>query len=753
MNQTPPDRLRHFAAVLLNLIAWCASQAGAHAQRSPTCAWHFVSPQEVPPTLERLASRIDGDPDGARDGLAHLKRWYRHCDETAGHEAVRILGNAHERDGRDPLLRALLGIALVRGPEVQVARAEGTTLRAVHQSSNAEREGARLLAGVVWDNGWPEAALELAAVATATRSETSLRLAAEAIEALPDGARSAAVWRALAEVEVAREDHAAARRAAERAAALGDGRGARVLGITRLLTEDDPAGGAADYFRGLRSDSTALGAYFDDLRLLLGEDELTEWADLKQGRREWIERKWDWRAAMVGIRVADRLAEHHRRLAHALKAYPRHSYRGADAFTAIMRPQALRLLPLDDRGLIYLRHGEPESVMRMVPSTGRRRELQQPYRLGWGYTGVGTAGRLFEFDKADRADYFLAEPVQICDGKDVRTEQPPMSGYPPIGDLRDWSGTVHRFDPARGMYYLVCAANVQRAQMRYFQVRADARSAALEAWNSETAVPAREPLGVSANVYAFRGERATELTAYLFVPAGKLRSIRDADGRASYALEVLFAAGDPVTERVARADTAIAFVSPEPLPADAIVGTAIIVDVLPSELARLTLGVTNGHNHEQGQVLSATHVVPAFPAGAFGLSDLVLAEARDGLLKRGVHRLAPLPGNAVAVGARFRLYYELYGVRQGDPLDVRLVIAPGREESLLARLRDLLDSRTALLVEYREEAAPDRDVVRAQREIGAQLEPGSYTLTLTVTNARTKGTATAETRLVVVERR
>jgi len=116
--------------------------------------------------------------------------------------------------------------------------------------------------------------------------------------------------------------------------------------------------------------------------------------------------------------------------------------------------------------------------------------------------------------------------------------------------------------------------------------------------------------------------------------------------------------------------------------------------------------------------------VAAYRAEAFGTSDTVIAEPRDGTWARGPHRLAPLPGHVVAAGGQFRLYSELYGVREGDPLNVELLIAPGREESLLRRLRELLDRRAALQVEYREEAAPEGGVVRAQREIGAELEPG-----------------------------
>ncbi|MFO7261408.1 MAG: hypothetical protein DIU52_009640 [bacterium] len=158
------------------------------------------------------------------------------------------------------------------------------------------------------------------------------------------------------------------------------------------------------------------------------------------------------------------------------------------------------------------------------------------------------------------------------------------------------------------MYYVSCAAETRAnaadryfaAMGRYLRARTDAQSAVQEALSSETATPPRDPLGVSANIYAFRGERETELVAYVFVPAGELRSTRSADGHAMYALEALFAPGDPVSQRVVRADTTIVFTSPRPLPKDATVGTAVALEMPPMELARLTVGVTNRNDRGQG---------------------------------------------------------------------------------------------------------------------------------------------------------
>src|SRR5690606_26519922 len=104
-------------------------------------------------------------------------------------------------------------------------------------------------------------------------------------------------------------------------------------------------------------------------------------------------------------------------------------------------------------------------------------------------------------------------------------------------------------------------------------------------------------------------------------------------------------------------------------------------------------------------------------------------------------------------GSPFRLYYELYGMAVGDPTTVQIVVTPGRDESLLRRLADLVADRSALVLEFEEQARTDADrVTRVEREFAAELEPGSYVVTITVRNTRTAESVTRETNLIVLER-
>jgi len=194
----------------------------------------------------------------------------------------------------------------------------------------------------------------------------------------------------------------------------------------------------------------------------------------------------------------------------------------------------------------------------------------------------------------------------------------------------------------------------------------------------------------------------------------------------------------------------LSYVSAAPLARDTSLQWALPIRTPANDNARVTLTVRNRADSAQGRVASTTWRVPAFD-GTLLLSDLVVGEPRSGILRRGTHQIAPAPGHAVLENTPFRLYYELYGARPGDPLSVTIQVLPGRDESLLAKLKALISSRDAFAVEFDEPASPDADgILRVEREYRADLKPGAYSVVATIRNGRTGETATMDTNLVVV---
>jgi hypothetical protein len=575
--------------------------------------------------------------------------------------------------------------------------------------------------------------------------------AAEALQAVSAGNTDGAFWSALAELQLVRGELPSARGAAEQAIRYGEARGSRVLGIVEMLAASSPDG-ARIYFDGLSRATSpdAIQPYFDDIRLILNEDELREWKALKTGRPDWIARKWEWRSLLAGVSSSQRLVENQRRLAHVMTSFLRISYRGAPPSTSVWMYDSLSWVqPIDDRGMIYLRHGAPAREVPRFAGTSR---------IAWYYAGVGPMLALFEFGQSDRADYFLAEPYPVCkdaDGSyvDVRTRTKPVGALPSIGDPMDWAMALYGFDRALGNYYARCKRGSDWVTSDYFQLRAEARRNAEDAWNIESASPRfADPLAATINLYAFRHRDGSELVAFLAVPSGRLNA-RSVDGRYAFELNVSIGAGDPVTERVFRADTSISLIRSEPLPADAVLRTAVSLVTPISGRAPVTLTLGNRNDSNQGQVLSASRRLPRFLSDSLALSDIVIGETRDGVWRRGSHALAPIAGHAVPAGRPFRLYYEVYAARDDDPLHVEVQIVPGRDESVSARIRSLIASRQALSVQFDETARADPDgAVRVQRDIDAGLQSGSYAVVITVRNMRTGQIATAETNLIILDR-
>jgi hypothetical protein len=722
--------------------------AGDASAQATTCGWHFLDAVDEPPALNALRARVTAASAEVDDALARLQRWYAECDATAARVAAQTLRRVSSRfrvaDAN--VVLALHGVALVRGPEVHVTYGTGLFAKPARFKSNSERDGVRLLVRVFNETKWPELASELAETAFTTRDPATLRAAADALVAVAAETGDAAAYALLAEVELLQRQYDAAAADGKRADDGGDARGARARGMALLLAGDDITAGGDAYLRGLRgATGSLLHRYFDDIRGLLGEDELDAWEKLQPAdRAEWIRKRWEWRALMAGVSVHERLAEHHRRLEYVMKAYTRSAYRGAPPTVAVWPSYSRADMPLDDRGVVYLRHGAPDRELRM---TGGR----MVQRIAWGY-GTSGGGRIFEFDRTDDyPDYFLAEPIDVCRGRLMPSLLPARRPSTAVGDLLDWTAALHAFDPRLAMFYQACRLQPpEDAVFRYSVARADVIQQSHEAWRTETARPRYEnSLATSLNLYAFRAGFETELVGYLSVGGRDLRAATTPAG-SEYALRVLLGAGNPVAGDVVRTDTTLTFTTAQPLPAEARIGAAIPLRLRGGEDTRITATVSNRHHAQQGRVMSAARDVPAF-GSALALSDIVLAEDRDGTWRRGAHRLAPLPGHVVSSNALFRVHHELYGARAGDPLDIELIMAPGTDESVLGALRALIARRGALTLRFREEAAPQVDGTTVlTRTVTANLDPGAYVLVLRIRNERTGEVAEAQTALVVV---
>lgn len=186
-------------------------------------------------------------------------------------------------------------------------------------------------------------------------------------------------------------------------------------------------------------------AYRTFLSLIATPDELADWdATPVTDRAEWMRRFWLARDIIAGVGEWERLSEHFRRLAVATRSYARDT-RGAPVGTLDEVRDEFRMpVPFDDRGRIYVRHGEPDD--RLLSFAGQAYEV-------WRYRGEdGGLVLFFREDDLDGAvgagtlvDLPGLSPVQIdqlcgarrgiCDELE-RFGAPDVSMRPGIGSLR-----------------------------------------------------------------------------------------------------------------------------------------------------------------------------------------------------------------------------------------------------------------------------------------------------------------------------
>jgi hypothetical protein len=766
--------------------------------RSATCGWSSYEALPEPAVLTLIEQRLAETTDGyvaetARNGLAELKRWIRECDEGAARRSVQELRRAYDRAGSNPALQAALGVALARGIDVQPPGAIGRNFRPAFIESNAERDVRRLLPRAL--EAWPIAELgdELAAMALATRDGESLEVAAAALKKLSAKLPSdAAVWTARAEVALARHEYDEAMAAAGEAAERGAASGFRAAGITRLLRDEDPAEGARLYFEGLASAGrAAFYRYHEDIAPLFSLEEEQEWAVLADAdRAAWLRDEWAWRASTSGRSTADRLALHFARLEGAIDRYRRMAHRGARPGEAIVWDSLQLRQPFDDRGLIHIRHGEPDDIIR-APS-GR----MGPGREAWIYYGLSGGSAVFEFRKfKDWSDWVAASPgecdpfVYMYEKGGVVGEMKYLADEKPNTDwirefergVLDWGLRLAVADPALAVNAARCMAIVSaayrenpvlqglprkvgesdrlREELPYIRLteamnRRDARAEVDEALATETAVPRFEHFfQVLGSVYTFRGddERAT-VAAFLLLPAGQLTP-RAVEGGVAYPLRLSLAIEDNAEQRVQRMDTLITFASAQPLLSGQYLRTALQMPATPVLNSTVRITVVNADHPDEGQILVGTKPIPIYPPDALIMSDLVVAEPGPGTWRRGAVAISPLPGHQFPAGGRFKLFFELYGVRANETLRTRITIAPGTDPDLLSRLKSVFGAQRVMELSFTESAQPGPDgTLQVERTITPSLEPGRYAVEVTVERPDGGGAVTMRTSILLLER-
>lgn len=721
----------------------------------PACAQSLdfrVFRDSIEGVRDLLALRRFTERKPARDAAAgaYLERGFAglRLFELAGlHDDLRAARGAFEaaadRDPGSALAQFGLGLTWARDPELTEpepafvagrAFAQALGRDALSRASRAYRRALEL------DPDLTEAAVALVDLTGARRNGVELAAARAALDrAWADGRADSRTSLALAEVASAQHDFEAALAAAEHAARAPDPPpGARYVLARTLFGGQAREAGAREYFAAIESASPEVAQrIYDDVRPVATEAEIAAWeAADAAGRRAWLRGYWEVRAALAGVPVPDRIAEHYRRLDRALESYPRLRRWGALPTNALLleRPD----LPFDDRGLILLRHGEPVDIIR---SPGI---LQNE---SWAYPALEGGYRLLHFVKygSPGGGSAAGDPSASAAAGAIGQGYAEFLLTYNLLCNPDYLADRIRYD--RRLLFASCDEFDRKSISA--EVRRDART--LLRTDSHRPDFARL-IPFVYDVFAFRGPAGlTDLTVAVELRAEDLKPTLTASGVAR-ALRTSFIVADTLDRRITRIDTTLTVRKPDERAYEDIVLATVGLPIVPGTGLAQRLVVRDAADSAAGGMLGRVLDVPDFHGDDLMLSDVILAAPGvEGGFRRGSVSLRLVPTREYGGGA-FNVFYEVYNLAAGQPYSTELLVE--RDGGGLGRAVKRLfgGGGPEVRLSFSDAARPERDgVVREIRAVETNLSAGRYRIRITVTD-RTTGTAvTRERPFAVIE--
>jgi GWxTD domain-containing protein len=616
------------------------------------------------------------------------------------------------------------------------------------------------------DPSFAFAAIDLATTALAQRVHPRLEVALQSVRlaaASPAGANPAVqLARGRVEREVGEVDSALAAFGAY--LAVGGDSGIALFELARTqFFANHPAAAESSYYAGARrtASAAALALYRRDLSYLADSAQLAGFEAQPDAatRAIWLAHFWNRRDVVEARDRGERLAEHNRRWFYAERNFRLVSRHRHYDITEVYRSGQAEF---DDRGIIYLRHGEPDA-RATYPSDMVRVQPNQ----SWLYHRP-SGDVVFHFvARDDASDYKLVESLADALGFRAAVQaagHPDASVIDLYASREQFGGTYARV--ARGGVLAGTVLAGERSEGRRvitdgtttdtyaqrFPVRLNVvvHDFVAGAGTGAATVPAEttgsgggEGDGVAPDV----GGQA--LHVVFAIPADRLSAEPGQNG-VLYPLHFRLLVSDLHDSLVAQLDTVRVFRSHETLHAPSFLSGQLSLPVSPGRY-RYRLLVNTADQLTGQLVVRDTVEVPALDGRAFATSDLVLGRAGGGLVwlpPRDTVLLNPLgrfPENSVA-----ELYYEVYGLAPGTSYhtEVRLEHQGGR--SLFGKIGGLFGGRRPpVLLEF--DAPADGPATRVHRGVSLRgVSPGSYLLTVILTDPATGRHATQYQPLQVV---
>lgn len=553
------------------------------------------------------------------------------------------------------------------------------------------------------------------------------------------------LWLALSEAEFGLGDPVPAMTAATRALELGadSSLALRARAAARMRMPGGEFEGATLYLQALdRMTRYARPRFMADVMPLLTQVELDWWrsADLET-LRPWIRGYWEHRAALAGVRVEDRLAEHMRRMAMASRLYaPPGTGSGAAGYADVLLSPELNMLPFDDRGLVYVRRGPPLDEMQ-VPVSDMFSDLPS---ITWLYGNVEGPVDVFHFARGGwgGSGYRLVT-APPCDPTYQSGRTGSLSAVSDGWVVDAAAVTAEATPPAVSCFggdwrTLQANARMNALEMRRQTMRALSAESPRE--------PFLRPLPAFFDHYMFRGpDNTTQVVTPVVVPVAD---------NATQPIELLVTfvnQGGGVVRREATSSTAQAQVQRSIESDGEGWGVAYAqTTVAPWADAAYRVVVRDPTDPTRGGMWGGTVAVRSFAGYGVKMSDLVVAAAGPSTWVRDGTRLFLLPRRAFEPGGDALVFYEIYDLEPGATYTTELTLRP-EDENLRQRLWRSIAGSPEVRIRF-ESQVPENagSTLQELRTVGLPDPEGRYTLTVRISGPR--GQVAESTREVIISR-
>jgi GWxTD domain-containing protein len=504
--------------------------------------------------------------------------------------------------------------------------------------------------------------------------------------------------------------------------ARGDDRSLGQLELARTLFLLGRFEGGSPYYEGAASDDSAtVAGYRSDLTPIASDSVLREFDHLSGARRAaYLRRFWSERDRSELRADGERLREHYRRLFYARKNF---QLTALNRHYDIVERYRSGSRDFDDRGVIYIRHGEPSSRATYAAPGLEPNE-------SWRYSRPD-GDLIFHFvAREDVQDFKLVESLfdvlgfsQAIAMRGDRADQNPVAEQL----------MVSRLELAPIYQRLQAAGSIGTDQYQTEERRIGQASIALGTSTDSYELSFPEDLKVRSEVLAVGHDSGSTLVQIAYAINGKgLEPVTVTRGYL-YSVRVRFVATDYQGHVVATLDTTRHFVAPAPVPeTEHLVGRVAVP--VPAGRFEYRLAIQQGE--EAGVVLPRDTVrVGGAGSSALALSDLVLGNRSSNLVWKpsGGDTVLFNPLRIYKRSDEMQLYYEVGGLQPGTPYEVKLAVKKEGGGGGLFR-KVFGGGGAALTLKFDAQATAPLESAHRGLQLD-RLKPGNYVLEVTVADA------------------